>query len=64
MPVVYYSTIRIVLELLVQRKPEMLQIDVNSSFLNGCFKKDIYIAQKEVFESKGKERMLMRPHMA
>ncbi|UYV72131.1 hypothetical protein LAZ67_9001917 [Cordylochernes scorpioides] len=51
-PVVRHSTIRTVLALAVEYDLLVHQMDVQSAFLNGDVKEEIYITQPENFESK------------
>ncbi|WCJ24325.1 Transposon TyH3 Gag-Pol polyprotein [Euphorbia peplus] len=59
-PVVKMTSIRAVLSLAASLDLELEQMDVKTAFLHGDLKEEIYMAQPEGFEVKGKEHMVCK----
>lgn len=63
-PVARLDTIRIILAIAANRGWQVHHLDVKSAFLNGKLKEEVYVAQPEGYEVKGKEHMVLRLHKA
>lgn len=59
-PVVKMSSIRVALALTASLDLELEQLDVKTAFLHGDLKEEIYMAQPEGFEAKGKEHLVCK----
>ena len=53
--VVKMSSIRVILGLIASLDLELEQMDINTAFLHGDLKEEIYMVQLEGFEAKGKK---------
>ena len=54
-PVVKYFSIRILLAMVAQLDPKLVQFDVKITFLNGDLKEKIYMTRTNRFKAAGKE---------
>eukprot|EP00253_Pinus_taeda_P035202 PITA_35202 len=54
------ETVRAVLSIAAQNKWKVYQMDVNSAFLNGVLKEEVYIEQPLGYEKKGQEHKVCR----
>ena len=59
-PVARMEFIQILIAIDAQEEWELHHLDVNTAFLNGEIKEDIYISQPEGFEIKGKEDHILK----
>ena len=59
-PVVRFESIRSILAMAAQKGLIVHQMDVTSAFLNGNLDEEVYMAQPEGFEVKGKEHLVCR----
>lgn len=59
-PVVRFPSIRVYLERAASLDLEIEQLDVKKAFLHGELEEDVYMAQPEGFEVKGKEHMVCK----
>lgn len=57
-PVVKMTSIRTVLGLTTSLDLEIEQLDMETAFLHGKLKEEIYVLQSKGFEEKGKEHMV------
>lgn len=58
--VMRYSTLRLALALSEQRRMNILQVNFNSTFLNGELQEELQSARPEGFPTEGQERKAMR----
>ncbi|KAJ0494593.1 putative RNA-directed DNA polymerase [Helianthus annuus] len=59
-PVVKMTTIRLVLSIVAAENLHLEQLDVKTAFLHGDLDEDIYMAQPEGFQAKGKENLVCK----
>uniref|UniRef100_A0A803QCY3 Integrase catalytic domain-containing protein n=1 Tax=Cannabis sativa TaxID=3483 RepID=A0A803QCY3_CANSA len=59
-PVIKASTVRIILAIAVSKGWDIRQLDINNAFLNGTLEEDVFMAQPEGFEEKGKEHFVCK----
>jgi hypothetical protein len=59
-PIVKYSSIRILLALVVQLNLKLAQLDVKTVFLHGDLKEEIYMSQPDGFKVAGKENWVCK----
>eukprot|EP00253_Pinus_taeda_P003148 PITA_03148 len=59
-PIVKMTSIRTILSLVAAEDLHLEQLDVNMSLLHGDFEEEIYMQQPQVYEVKGKEKLLCR----
>ncbi|GAA0153908.1 transmembrane signal receptor [Lithospermum erythrorhizon] len=63
-PVSSMDTVRLIIGLAAHNKWKVFQLDVKSAFLHGHLTEEVYVAQPEGFEVKGKEHMVYKLHKA
>jgi len=54
------ETVRIVVAITMQHKWKVYQMDVNSTFLNGVLKEEVYVVQLPGYEVEGQENKVYR----
>lgn len=59
-PVTRLETVRLLLALAAKNSWEVHHLDVKTAFLNGVISEEVYVAQPEGFEKKGKEKQVYR----
>uniref|UniRef100_A0A803PZP0 Reverse transcriptase Ty1/copia-type domain-containing protein n=1 Tax=Cannabis sativa TaxID=3483 RepID=A0A803PZP0_CANSA len=59
-PVIKASTVRIVVTIAASRGWEIRQLDINNAFLNGILKEEVFMAQPQGLEEKGKENWVCK----
>ena len=59
-PTAKWATIRTLLSLAAQKGWKVHQLDVNTAFLNGDFKENVFMSQLEGFVVKGKEQKVCK----
>lgn len=59
-PVTRMEIVRLLFALSAKKKWEVHHLDVKTAFLNGDIKEDVYVAQPEGFEIKGKEHLVYK----
>jgi hypothetical protein len=59
-PVAKLNTIRVMISLATKHKWNLHQLDVNSAFLNGELKEEVYLVQPEGFVKQGQEHLVCK----
>ena len=59
-PVVKMTTLHCILALAAREDIELVQVDVNTTFLHGDLHEDIYMQQPEGFVEKGREHLVCK----
>ena len=61
-PVARCESVRFVLALAAQEEMFLEQMDVETAFLNGMLKEEVYMTQPEGYKEKGREQLVCRLH--
>ncbi|GAA0156010.1 transmembrane signal receptor [Lithospermum erythrorhizon] len=63
-PVARLDTIRMIIAIAAQRRWKLHQLDVKSAFLQGELEEEVFVAQPEGYEVRGREHQVFKLHKA